>query len=226
MGGSRPSRVRLGSTRLALAVATILVLVLLLLLVGAPTHDGPSKAAVRTRRIEPAKDAPRPVRGSSAGATSGVLGLARAAVTVSKGADAIKIPNSFLGVSTEYWSLPLLERHMAALQQVLSLLHWDPKLGKAPRWVFRLTPKWLAQTSALVRGLRAKVILDLNLVTGSPLEAVEWARVAQKGLPRGSLTVRPDPVCPNPRPRPANRQCTFARKSLVAFEGVGRAGAW
>jgi hypothetical protein len=32
------------------------------------------------------------------------------------------VPSSFLGVSTEYWAVPMFERHMALFERVLSLL--------------------------------------------------------------------------------------------------------
>ena len=73
------------------------------------------------------------------------------------------IPRSFLGLSTEYWSLPAYAGHMAAFARVLSMLHvpgdgplilrvggnsadhtiWEANGRTMPRWVFELTPAWL-----------------------------------------------------------------------------------
>ena len=56
-----------------------------------------------------------------------------------------------------------------------------------PAWAFTLTSAWLRQTRMLVRRVGVKVILDLNLVTGSPLIAARWAAAAETGLPHGSI---------------------------------------
>ncbi len=117
------------------------------------------------------------------------------------------VPDSFLGLSIEYWGLPLFERRMSLLERVLSLVHgradgplvlriggdsadhafWEPTARRAPHWVFALSPAWLRRTSILVRRARVRLILDLNLVTGSPSKAAQWARAAQTDLPHGSI---------------------------------------
>lgn len=117
----------------------------------------------------------------------------------------LRVPPSFLGISTEYRTLPLLERRGGVLARVLRLLSvpgegplvlriggdsadhafWHPTAG--PAWMFRLTPGWLARTRALVRATGIRVILDLNLVTGTAAGAARWARAAISGLPRRSV---------------------------------------
>jgi len=128
-------------------------------------------------------------------------------VTISSPDRGTSVPDSFLGISTEYWALPLYERHLVPFERVLSLLHvrgdgplvlrvggdsadrtfWDPKMRKVPAWVFKLSPRWLQETGSLVRQADVRLILDLNLVTDSPPIAALWAQTAETQLPRGSI---------------------------------------
>ncbi len=166
----------------ALAAAVALIGTAILLLV-VPGRDGVTKAAAST--------APLPV----------------AVVSVSPTGAAETIPRSYFGLSTEYWALPIFERQTALFERVLALLHasgdgplvlriggdsadytyWDPGSGIMPAWVFRLTPDWLSSARTLVRGTGAKLIIDLNVITGSPWQAGEWAQAAERELPRGSI---------------------------------------
>jgi hypothetical protein len=154
-------------------------------------------------RIEAAAERPvaeRPVARS-------VVAVEDALVTLAPGA-LRTVPRSFLGISTEYWGLPEFERQMSVLERTLSLLRpagggplvlrvggdsadhsfWVPKVRPMPSWAFALTPAWLERTSALVRELSLRLILDLNLVTDTPHAAAQWARAAETQLPRGSIT--------------------------------------
>jgi hypothetical protein len=125
---------------------------------------------------------------------------------VTVGGDLHPIAASYLGLSIEYWGLPLFERQPRAFERVLSLLRvgraplilrvggdsadrsfWDPGPRRLPLWAFRLMPRWLRLTRALVQDSGARLILDLNLVTASPLRAAAWARAAEAKLPRGSI---------------------------------------
>jgi hypothetical protein len=119
----------------------------------------------------------------------------------------LTVPASFLGLSTEYWTLPLYRRQLPLLERVVSLLEvpgdgplvlrvggdsadesfWQPAARKTPGWTFRLTPAWLGELRRLVDFLGARVILDLNLFTGSPEDAARWARAALSALPHGSV---------------------------------------
>jgi hypothetical protein len=128
-------------------------------------------------------------------------------VTIAPSAALLTVPHSFLGISTEYWALPMFERQLPVLERTLSLLNvagegplvlriggdsadhtfWAPKVRPLPPWAFELTPQWLEQTSALVRTLGLRLILDLNLVTESPLAAAGWAQAAETQLPPGSI---------------------------------------
>jgi hypothetical protein len=117
------------------------------------------------------------------------------------------IPRSFFGFSTEYWTLPVDERHIAIYRRVISQLHvpgdgpfvprvggdssdhtfYDPRLRRLPTWAFDLTPTFVARTARVVRELRLHVILDLNLVTSTPRLAGGWAKEAEAVMPRGSI---------------------------------------
>lgn len=143
---------------------------------------------------------------SSAGALHQALAPGRALVSLS-GARPVPIPRSFLGLSTEYWVVPVWDRQLAALQHVVSDLRvpgdgpfilriggdsadqslWQPKMRKIPDWVFALDPGWLKAASAVTRTTRSKLILDLNLLTTTPPIAAQWARIAQSALPERSV---------------------------------------
>jgi hypothetical protein len=130
-----------------------------------------------------------------------------AQVTIGPGATARRVPDSFLGVSTEYGALALFERHGVLLDRVLSLLRvrgggplslrvggtsadgtfYDPSRQRLPRWAYALTPTWLAQTGVLVRRVGARLILDLNLATDTPPVAARLAGAADRLLPPGSI---------------------------------------
>lgn len=126
-----------------------------------------------------------------------------ARVTLGAGAP-VTIPSSFLGISTEYWTIPTWARHIGLLDRVLAMLsqngpirlriggdsadrvQWAPT-QELPEWVFELTPSWLRQTSQIVRQTHVKLILDLNLVTSTPVRAAGWAKTAAARLPAGSI---------------------------------------
>ncbi|MBV9049856.1 MAG: hypothetical protein JOY58_16390 [Solirubrobacterales bacterium] len=140
-------------------------------------------------------------------ASSAAARSPRAEVTIVPGQVSRPISASFLGLSTEYWSLPLYERHLRAFERVLAMLHvpgdrplilriggdsadwtyWDPRARTFPRQFFELTPAWLREAATLVRRSGTRVILDLNLAAGSPTMAARWARAALAELPRRSL---------------------------------------
>jgi hypothetical protein len=184
-----------------------------------PDHDGLARAGhdalggvARTGATGSAGQSPGAAGVAGVGRLARARRLAgpppvRAELTIGAGAAASPIPRSFLGLSTEYWSLPLYERHMTLFEQAVSLLRvhgdgpqilriggdsadhafWDPLLRRLPWWAFKLTPAWLTRISALVHRVRVRLILDLNLVTDSPKIAAEWARAAEVELPRGSI---------------------------------------
>ncbi len=133
--------------------------------------------------------------------------LPQATVSIEPGTGLSPVPSSFFGISTEYWALPLFERDTAAFERVLSLLHvagdgplilriggdsadhsfYSKRWRPMPEWAFELTPAYLARLKALVLRDRVKLIVDLNLVTDTPLTAALWARAAETSLPHGSI---------------------------------------
>jgi hypothetical protein len=183
------------------SAAVVLALAIVLLLV--PDHEGIARARHGTDPGAPRVGAPLHRR-RHARATPR---LPIAAVTIGPLARTVRVPRSFFGLSTEYWSLPLYERHLSLFEQALSLLRvhgdgpqilriggdsadhtfWDPRPKRMPWWVFRLTPVWVNRTAALVREGRVRLILDLNLITGSSKVAALWARAAESRLPRRSI---------------------------------------
>jgi hypothetical protein len=128
-------------------------------------------------------------------------------VALAPGERPTPVPPSFLGLSTEYWSLPGYAGHLATFARVLSQLHvrgdgplilrvggnsadhtiWAARLRTMPRWVFELTPAWLQAARTVVRRVGVRLMLDLNLITDSPSAASVWARAAQADLPSHSI---------------------------------------
>ena len=115
-----------------------------------------------------------------------------------------RIPPSFLGISTEYWTVPMWARHLSLFDRVLSLIRTngsvqlriggssaDQVVGAAPRrrprWMFLITRRWLAEVGHIVRRADARVIFDLNTVTASVQNTMRWARLAVATLPPRSI---------------------------------------
>jgi hypothetical protein len=189
---ARPSG-RLGHAALAAAVLIVAVAGVVLLVL--PDRD---RAAARPRHAANA-ESPRIAAMRPAPAV--------ATVTIGWPPRTVSVPRSFFGLSTEYWSLPVYEQHMTLLERVISLLHvrgdgpfllrvggdsadhsfWEPRVGRTPPWVFGLTRSFLRATVRLVRRADVRLLLDLNLITGSPLAAAQWSHAAETGLPRRSI---------------------------------------
>src|SRR5947209_15523611 len=174
-------------------------LALTLLLVGLPGHSASRAATGRP-------GTPSSPRGRIVAATAGRRASPWAQVDVSA-RNGTPLAPSFLGLSTEYWALPVFDGNRALLERVLSLLKvpgegplvlriggdsadhsfWhptNPGAGRAPHWVYELNSRWLRRAVALVRDLGARVILDLNLITDTPADAAGWARAALARFPR------------------------------------------
>jgi hypothetical protein len=183
-----------------------------------PNHDGATRAVARAgaqAHARAGRAAGAQAHARAGRAAGGHLGhsLTRARkpsqvqVAIVAQSATVRLPRSFLGISTEYWALPQFERHVALFDRALALVHvqgdgplvvriggdsadhtfWDPMGRNMPHWVFKLTPAWLRPTAVLVRRLGVRVILDLNLVTGSPIRAAEWAHAAESKLPHRSI---------------------------------------
>ncbi|MFZ0040610.1 MAG: hypothetical protein WAK93_04830 [Solirubrobacteraceae bacterium] len=131
----------------------------------------------------------------------------QAVLEISPQARLVPIPRSFLGFSTEYWTLPVDERHIVLYRRVIGLVHvpgdgrfvlriggdssdhafWAPKVRAMPRWAYRVTPEWIQRTARVVRDSGLQVIIDLNLITGTPSLAAAWAHHAERELPAHSI---------------------------------------
>jgi hypothetical protein len=190
-GGAKPGRRR----ALTLTGVVVCMIAATLILLSALLTAAPGAA---TRN-------PRPV--VSSGTVPSRLPLpprADARVVIAAHATMRSVPSSFVGISTEYWALPLWARHLSLLDRVLGLVHgpgplvlriggdsadrtfWAP-VHELPEWAFELTPAWLREVRTIVRQTRARLILDLNLVTSTPTIAARWARVAEAMLPQHSI---------------------------------------
>jgi hypothetical protein len=117
------------------------------------------------------------------------------------------IPHSFLGFSTEYWTLPVDEHHLTIYKRILSMVHvvgdgrfvlriggdssdhavWDPAGRRLPPWAYAVTPQLVARTARIVSQLGLRVIVDLNTFTSTPRLGATWARAAEAGFPKGSI---------------------------------------
>lgn len=131
----------------------------------------------------------------------------QAQVTVNAAAAGLPIASSFLGFSTEYWTLPVDERHIALYRRILEAVHvpgagpftlriggdssdhsfWDPTFNVTSRWTFRLSAAWLDRTARIVRENHLHVIIDLNFITGTPQTAAAWAQAAERDFPPHSI---------------------------------------
>jgi len=158
-------------------------------------RDADTRAATRDGQARPGSAGPA------------VAPAAQMVVAVPQTDQTTPVPPSFLGLSTEYWSLPGDARHLAAFARVLALLHvpgdgpvilrvggnsadhtiWMPRPRTMPRWVDELTPAWLQVARTVVHRAGVRLILDLNLITASPSAGARWAQAAQRDLPSRSI---------------------------------------
>ena len=158
-------------------------------------------------RVREPADRPRRARSKPGRAQSATAQPARAVVVIGPGAHLLPVPRSYLGLSTEYRELPSFERRLQIFERVLAMLHvpgdgplllriggdsadhsfWDPTGGPLPSWAVRLSGAWLAPMRRLVKREAVRLILDLNLVTGSPLMAARWVAAARRDLPRHAI---------------------------------------
>ncbi|HYB27233.1 MAG TPA: glycosyl hydrolase family 79 C-terminal domain-containing protein [Solirubrobacteraceae bacterium] len=124
------------------------------------------------------------------------LGPNQADVTV-PGPGRIKaIPNEFLGLSTEYSTLPLVEKHPVLWARVLfdlvpggNIPVFSLRIGGdsaehviygrkppqfAPWEVFSPTPQLIDDTAKAISASKLQVIIDINTITSTPREAAAW----------------------------------------------------
>lgn len=190
---SRLARVRRRPLASSLIVVSLTSAVVLVLALGGhsrqPTNGRGSQAASPT---------------TPAAVASSQANLPVAMVRIPAPGAAFRVPRSFLGVSTEYWTIPVWAKHLALLGRVLSTItpdgpmvlriggssadqaFWSPRTEK-PEWVYEIRNHWLTDVRRIITRFRVRVILDLNLVTASPKIAVRWARAAEAALPAESV---------------------------------------
>jgi hypothetical protein len=212
-GAGRERRRRVARFASAASLGAVIALAIVLAL---PDHGGITRAVARPHQavrsalrsaVRPAVRSPAPATVPRRAPEAPAPPLPGAQLTIGANATATNLPTSFLGLSSEYWALPLFERDMPVFERVLSLLHvpragplvlrvggdsadhsfWDPTVKRMPAWAFQLTPAWLKSLGAIVRSDHVRLIIDLNLVTDTPLTAAAWARAAETSLPQGSV---------------------------------------
>jgi hypothetical protein len=123
-----------------------------------------------------------------------VLGPNDAQVTISGQSPTVAIPNEFLGLSTEFTTLPLVENHLVLWERVLGELARTgsvPALplriggdsaehvrfeAHAPPWAFSPTKKLVDDTAEAISGAKLQVILNINTVSSTQQEASSWMR--------------------------------------------------
>jgi hypothetical protein len=182
------------ATRLVIVAAVLVALGWLLSSLAPADRSAPRRSAAPPARVV-GRSGLRPLK------------PLQAELTVGGRARTVSVPRAFLGLSTEYWALPIWERRALLLGRVLSLLRvpgdsplvlriggdsadkafWQPKPRPAPYWVFALTSEWLREARTQLPLSDVRLILDLNLVTGTPAIAAQWARAAETALPPRSI---------------------------------------
>jgi hypothetical protein len=146
----------------------------------------------------------RPAPGAASVVSTGSARSSAAIVTVAGGRPLLSVPSSFLGLSTEYWTVPGWSKQLVWFGRILSQITpngpmvlriggdsaaqslWAPT-RELPEWVYEVRPAWLSEVSRIVRAFGVRIILDLNLVTATPASAAKWAQTAVTHLPRGSV---------------------------------------
>jgi Glycosyl hydrolase family 79 C-terminal beta domain len=185
--------------------ALLAVLAAILVPLALPNRTVP-RAAARPHQVPVHTGGSTSAPGAAPAAASG-RAQPQATVTIAADAPSTPVPGSWFGISTEYWALPLFEQDTPVFDRVLALLHvqgdgplilriggdsadhsfWDPKPKHIPSWAFALTPSFVSGLRALVLRDHLKLIIDLNLITDTPLTAAAWARAAETSLPKGSI---------------------------------------
>lgn len=191
--GHRHPRLRARTGSVLTVVALLLALAVARVQASNSRPGRPSEVAVQsgTAGGAPAIDVVRP-------------GSPQAVVTLAAPSGSLSVPHSFLGLSTEYWTVPIWARHLSLLGHVLASVTpngpmvlriggssadqtFFTTVKEPPEWVFETSRGWLAQVRRIVTRFGVRVILDLNMVTATPQIAVRWARAARAALPPGSV---------------------------------------
>ena len=106
------------------------------------------------------------------------------------------IPNAFLGISTEFTTLPLVEKQRALYELVMDQLRPDPTRSKLalriggdsaehvrygekirfPPWAFKFDDNLASHTAMVMNDLRLPVIVDINTISSNPREVAAWMK--------------------------------------------------
>jgi hypothetical protein len=146
----------------------------------------------------------RPAVGAASVVSAGSARSSAAVVTVAGRRPLLSVPSSFLGLSTEYWTVPVWSTQLVWFGRILSQITpngpmvlriggdsaaqslWAPT-KELPEWAYEVRPAWLSEVSRMVSAFGVRIILDLNLVTSTPTSAANWAQTAVTHLPPGSV---------------------------------------
>lgn len=132
------------------------------------------------------------------------LGPNQADVSVPGSGPMKDIPNLFLGLSTEYSTLPLVEQHPVLWERVLfnlaqggSVPAQSLRVGGdsaehviygreppqfAPWEIFSPTPKLVDDTAEVISASKLQVIIDINTITARPREVATWMKLLLSSL--------------------------------------------
>lgn len=131
----------------------------------------------------------------------------QATVAIVARGQALTVPRSFLGLSVEYPGLTHFASYAAQFERALLLVQapgegpvllriggdsadrtfGSPEKGRGPLFGYYLTGSWWRSLGSIVRRTGARVIIDMNLVTGRPHMIAGWAHKAETVLPEGSI---------------------------------------
>ncbi len=197
---------RRGRRRLAplLILALAPAIVAAVLAAGSGGRGAPRGPRVVARPAG-AGGAPAPQAVASVGPPPRPVSREAGAVAVTLGSGAVPVPRSYFGLSTEYWAMPVFERHITQFERILAMVRgsgngplvlriggdstdhalFDVNITRTPHGIFELSPTWFRQVRSVVDAVGARELLDLNLVTDLPPMAATWARAAEEQLAAG-----------------------------------------
>jgi len=132
------------------------------------------------------------------------LGPNQADVTVPGPGPMKDIPNLFLGFSTEYSTLPLVEQHAVDWERVLfnvaqggsvpaetlrvggdsaeHVIYGRKPPQFAPWEVFSPTPQLVDASAKVISASKLQVIIDINTITSRPREVATWMKLLSSSL--------------------------------------------
>jgi hypothetical protein len=190
--------------RYASAATGLAILAALLVPLALPNRDGITRAVAGSRHSFVAVATSAPGRRPTSAHGSTAPPQPQATLTIGPDLSTVPVPRSYFGISTEYGNLATFESsNMPVFERVLTLLHvpangplvlriggdsadesmWKQGVKHMPSWAYPLTPRYLSRLKALVERDGVKLIVDLNLITDTPVTAAEWARAAETSLP-------------------------------------------